>query len=214
MNKKFYCSKDQKPEFGYAHFPVGTVFKFQVKGVDPVEQIAKVRALSKNGPDSYVVHTNLACEVSDYRFVNISHVTGIIRRGPGVAKLPFDQTIQDVSSYGDSLLKKSKSHYRLHSMHTVVSNIVTGMANQDQIVDVEKMVVLLRAQNVIQTVLYSEDCEQYSVYGYKGHCVASKKKLKSAIKRLFNKCLCDHGAAQRESDSFWDSGWHDGDYDD
>lgn len=207
-----YCSKKNKPTFGYAHFPIGTVFTFKVSGVDKVEHLASVRELVKNGPDSYLIHTNLACELTDYRMINASHVTGIVRRGPGVAKISIDRKTRHQHNW--EILPSSRTHYRTHSLRSLLNDHITAMAGQDHIVDVDKMIYMLTQQNVVQFIHYN--CDEFGIhYGYTGYHKVSKKKLKAAIKRVYNKCLCDHGEAQRESDQMWDDpkGWgYDEDY--
>ena len=197
-----YCSKKNKPTFGYAHFPVGTVFKFKVHGVDPVEQIAKVRELVKNGPDSYLVYTNLACELTDWRMINISHATAIVKRGPGLATITIDRKTQHQQDW--EMLPSSRTHYHTHSLRGLLSDLVTAKANQDQIVDVDKMMYMITRQNVSQFIEYEEG-SRGDYYGYAGYHKVSKKKLKAAIHRVFNKCLTDHGDAQREREQMWDT---------
>lgn len=201
-----YCSKKNKPTFGYAHFPIGTIFTFKVGGVDKVEHLASVRELVKNGPDSYVIYTDLPCELTNYRIVNISHVTEIAVRGPGVAKISIDRKTKHQDDW--EMLPSSRTHYHTHSLRGLLSDFIKNMADQDHIVDVDKMMHMLTQQNVVKFTEYKEG-DIGNQYRYQGYHRVSKKKLKAAIKRVYNKCLCDHGNAQRESDQAWNDpkGW-------
>lgn len=201
-----YCSKKNKPKFGYAHFPIGTVFTFKVSGVDKVEHLASVRELVKNGPDSYLIYTDLPCELTDYRMINASHVTGIVRRGPGLAKIKIDRNTRHQQDW--EILPSSRTHHYTHSLRGLLNDHITAIAGQDHIVDVDKMIYMLDRQSVVKFTEY-KDGDIGNHYGYVGYHKVSKKKLKAAIKRVYNKCLCDHGEAQRESDQMWDDpkGW-------
>lgn len=198
-----YCSRKNKPKFGYAHFPVGTIFKFKVSGVDKVEHVAEVRELVKNGPDSYLIYTNLACELTEWRLINASHVTSIVRRGPGVANISIERNTNRMHNW--EILPGSRTHYCTRSLRGLLNDRIAAMAGQDHIVDVDKMIYMLDQQHVVKFTEY-KDGDIGNNYGYHGYHKVSKKKLKAAIKRVYNKCLCDHREAQRESDQMWDYG--------
>jgi hypothetical protein len=73
-----------------------------------------------------------------------------------------------------------------------VEDLVTAIANTmadplQHVVDVEKMVALLRAENMI-----SETVQDFWTVSS-----VSKKKLRRAVRRLFNKCLVNHFKAQK-----------------
>lgn len=208
--------------FSPAFFTVGATCKVNVCGDDIA---IEVKRLIKNGPNSYILETPVFNEVTKCNEAyNITYVTEIIKRAPGIAvvheagvgygvpnkkylKEFFDTNFKHNMHCNDPVEVKHKSRYKVMDVHQLVGGIAFEMANpMDHVIDVEKMVKLLQQENVFRR-------------DNAGWCYMSsvnKKKLRKAIKRLFNKCLLNQYKAQKENDDAWEQShleYDDRDYD-
>jgi len=196
--------------FSTAFFTVGTTCVVNVCGGDLT---IEVKRLIKNGPHSYILETPVFKDVTGCNEAfNICYVRKIIKRAPGVAvvheaghgygvpnkkylKEFFDENVKNNMRCYDPTEVKHHSRYKVMDVNRLVGGIAFEIANSmDHVIDVEKMVSLLRQQHIFH--LDNVD------WGYMSS--VNKKKLRKAIKRVFNKCLMNQYKAQDENDREWE----------
>ena len=85
--------KVKREGFSPACFPKGTVCETYHTHSKEIITVTTT-GLSKNGPDSYVIHTSMPGDCTDFFGCNIDWVSRIIKRGPGVATLDRDHDVE------------------------------------------------------------------------------------------------------------------------
>jgi hypothetical protein len=191
-----------KAAFGRGHFPAGTICEINSTGNGGKgPRIVTTTGLRANGYNSFVITTNVPHELTDTLFCNISHVTRIIKRGPGIAKLDRSSE-QDLRQHNRETVEsrfdifkcaKPKSHYLSFDVESLVYMVANDYLTDNMLLDGEKMVKLLEERGMFKTV--ANDVQDYdSLTGV----LASKKKLRKAVKQLINKCLRSPAKAQQE----------------
>lgn len=198
--------RKHKRLFSPAFFTPGTVFEVTLshrRNEEP--KIYTVKELHKNGPRSYVAETTTEHESEhmkghNYSF-NLAHVTRIIKQVPGpmvierhrareLADRKKDQIRDNKAGYQPEYAKHP-SQYCSYSIHEMLRRIINDIARDDQMVDLQKMCNKLRDMNIFHFT-GREGYDDYGVYR------VNKKKLRAAIKCVFNKCLVNHLEEQIE----------------
>jgi hypothetical protein len=181
-------TETKTPKWNTGHFPTGTYveaetydkFSFTVKGI------------SRNGADSFILHTDIPSEHNSdgYKCINIFHVTKIIHRGAGkidvrTGKENFIKTFLDEQKFNDSFLKHKSQYLSILGMNGVVMFVCKKYETPEMMVDYDKLTNKLYKQGVFKITKLFE--EESSFKFYKFSC--NKKRLNKSIKRLLNKCL-------------------------
>jgi hypothetical protein len=208
FKKKKIDRKKSRP-FGPGFFTVGTVCDVVKSGENQPTSI-RVRRLIKHGPDAYAIATGeWDRENSCDEAYDIESVTRIVRRAPGIGiaigahhytQLPHrpqslaDFFIAETTAFYNKGRIKHRSRYSTGSPKQLVAALVAEMANSiEHVVDVQKMTQLLVKARVFHETEIDDDYV-FSV---------GKKRLRKAIRRLFNKCLIAHRGAQADYDEKW-----------
>ncbi len=191
--------KAHRSPFTMAHLPVGSSCEIIINEHAPV--IATVTAVFKNGPNSYVVETDQPGTVTDFFNANVSWVTQVFKRGPGVARLkrqsdPYQKEFHTRALFNQDK-NKHRNYYRSYDVHGLVYNLMIELANDTHLLDVEAMVKLLDQRGCLPLDKSGGPCTW--------HLVVQKKKIRKAVRQLFNKCLRSHAQAEQdEADQYND----------
>jgi len=199
---KVYKEKE-KPKFGRGHFPVGTTCEVTLdfgsdKGI-PIPII--VQSLFANGPNSFVIETNVPNEFTGgNECYNLYYVTRIIKRGPGIAKLSkVERTELKIKSF--SYIEtdlKHRNQYMITSPRELIYALAQQYMTDDMCLDGEKLQDLLAKRGFF---VREENIDKYDWAAFfKVHRV-SKKKLNRAIRQLINKCLVKRYKEQERQDT-------------
>jgi hypothetical protein len=154
--------KKEKPGFNRGHFPEGTVAV--VKVFDDSSKIITVTGVFENGPNSWVLETDLPNLHSkgQYHGYNLSHVTQILKRGDGPCRVRESGTpalFYKEENYPGrcQVASKNKGEYVFLNLRHVVSTILKSnpryaFLKEDHIVDMDAVVSALVKSGIVQRV--------------------------------------------------------------
>jgi hypothetical protein len=185
-------------EFGFQHFPVGTVVEINVHRTMKEPVIATVTSLHRVGPRRYVVATDRYNELMEmFDSYHISHITKIIKRGPGVARV-VDEDFKAWTGlnirgrdYGNFPRGAYSTHQKKNYVYStewkeMVANVLpTNMLKNDMIVDIEKMKDFMMKAGAIKT-------EDVTSVWYNYVFIGCKKRMKKVARQVLTKCLLNH----------------------
>lgn len=206
-------------KFNYYHAPVGSVIEYRVsKVIDAPTTVCSVTDIIRNSYASYIVVTDIYNDITDcYESINVAHITQILHRGNGGTELSglsygtkFDLLSKGGQFILDTEISKHYSHKKNEAVSFSKSKLLMYLINSDLVkeqhfVDFDKMADLLIDQGFIKII----DLKNKEYFDHFFLC--NKKKIKAAIKRVYNKCLRKHKEVEKQH---WNSLDVEGDYDD
>jgi hypothetical protein len=187
--------------FDVGWFTPGTVFGYYVSGYGSKKgEMIYLTAdhVITNAPNSFCVVTTTDAHpaIGGKESVNISHVKTIALQAPGRVKWG----VQRADVYRKEFFEKESLHwhlpnvkakhpsqYRTHDPRQLILHIATPMVPHGQLLDIEKMTKLIVASNVFKRSVVNPESQFARLVLH----TVNKKRLKSMIRRVLNKCLGD-----------------------
>lgn len=206
----------ERHPFSPAFFSLGTECEVIVS-LEGDTKVITVTKVTKNGPFNYVLHTGKEREDGALpEMYAIANVVRIVKRAPGVMKIDRSNDLINRKNHFSLQfemdymgVKKHPSEYRTTSLEGLVFAIMTEYVKDDQLVDGQKLVDMLRDQGVFNITVPD------ALWGYPIYRV-NKKKLRAAIRSILSKCLLKQHRTQKKQDAVdfsqpyrWDHGIED-----
>lgn len=195
-------------KWDYAHFPKGSVVSICVGAYDVSNRTRTltVKHIVQNAPDSYVlVGEEIDGSTGSNIAYNTDHTVKILKRGSG--PIVFEDKESNTSYYKKhceemNMILKHHSRYKTYAVRAMIHLLINDLLSPDVVLDMDKLISYLIARNYIITTKYTG----VGISLLSGN----KKKIKKAVRQVFNKCLISKKKAQRDYDKSFEEDYDNG----